>query len=57
MTRVEQGILINNQHLENVLNNLPEEISFKDRILSLGYNDIEEFFEELASSSTIVFKL
>lgn len=48
MTRVEQGILINNQHLENVLNNLPEEISFKDQILALGYNNIEEFFEEKA---------
>lgn len=48
MTRVEQGILINTQHLNNVLNDIPEEISFKDQILALGYNDIEEFFEEKA---------
>lgn len=48
MTRVEQGILINSQHLHNVLNNLPEEVSFRDQILALGYKDIEEFFEEKA---------
>jgi hypothetical protein len=30
MTKVEQGILINTQHLNNVLNDIPEEISFKD---------------------------
>ena len=48
MTRVEQGIKINAQHLHNVLNNLPEEISFRDQILALGYKDIEEFFKEKA---------
>lgn len=48
MTRVEQGILINSQHLYNVLNNLPEEVSFRDQILTLGYKDIEEFFQEKA---------
>lgn len=48
MTKVEQGILINSQHLYNVLNDIPEEISFKDQILELGYNNIEEFFEEKA---------
>lgn len=46
MTKVEQGILINSQHLYNILNDIPEEISFKDQILALGYKDIEEFFEE-----------
>ena len=46
MTKVEQGILINTQHLNNVLNDVPEKISFKDQILALGYNSIEEFFEE-----------
>ena len=48
MTRVEQGIKINTQHLHNVLNNLPEEIRFRDQILALGYKDIEEFFKEKA---------
>ena len=46
MTKVEQGILINTQHLNNVLNDIPEEVSFKDQILALGYNSIEEFFKE-----------
>lgn len=48
MTKIEQGILINSQHQYNVLNNIPEEISFRDQILALGYNDIEEFFKEKA---------
>lgn len=46
MTRVEQGIIVNSQHQYNVLNNIPEEVSFRDQILALGYKDIEEFFEE-----------
>lgn len=46
MTRVEQGILINTQHLNSVLNDIPEGVSFKDQILALGYESIEEFFEE-----------
>ncbi len=46
MTKIEQGILINSQHLYNVLNNIPEETSFKDQILALGYETIEDFFEE-----------
>ena len=46
MTKVEQGILINTQHLNNIVNNIPEEVSFIDQILNLGYKDLEEFFEE-----------
>lgn len=48
MARVNKGIEINSQHLYNVLNNISEEVSFKDQILALGYKDIEEFFEEKA---------
>lgn len=48
MTRLEQGILINSQHLHNVLNNISEDVSFRDQILALGYKDIEEFFNEKA---------
>ena len=48
MTKVEQGILINTQHQNNIINNIPEEISFKDQILNLGYKDLEEFFEDKA---------
>lgn len=48
MTKVEQGILINTQHQNNVINNIPEEISFRDQILNLGYKDLEEFFEDKA---------
>ena len=39
MTKVEQGILINTQHQNNVTNNIPEEISFKDQILNPNNGD------------------
>lgn len=48
MTKVEQGILINTQHQSNVINNIPEEISFIDQIINLGYKDLEEFFNDKA---------
>lgn len=48
MTKVEQGILINSQHLYNVLNNIPEEVSLKDKLAGIGYDSIEQFFEEKA---------
>lgn len=48
MTKVEEGILINSQHLYNVLNGISEEVSFKDKILALGYKDIKTFFEDKA---------
>ncbi len=48
MTKIEQGILINTQHQNNIVNNIPEEVSFIDQILNLGYKDLEEFFEEKA---------
>ncbi len=48
MSRVERGILINSQHLYSVLNDLPEKRSFKDKILALGYESIEDFFKEKA---------
>ncbi len=48
MTKVEQGILINTQHQNNVVNNIPEKISFIDQILNLGYKDLEEFFKDKA---------
>lgn len=46
MSRVEQGIEINNLHIYNVEHNIAEEISFRDRILALGYKNLEEFFNE-----------
>jgi len=46
MSRVEQGIEINRQHIYNVEHNITEEVSFIDQILSLGYKDLEEFFNE-----------
>lgn len=49
MTKVEQGIEINSQHLYNVLNDIPEEVSFRDQIIELGYDTIEQFFEEKAA--------
>jgi len=46
MTRVEQGIEINARHLFNVMHDITEEVSFRDQILALGYEDIEDFFKE-----------
>lgn len=48
MTKVEQGILIDSQHQNNVLYNIPEDVSFLDRIVALGYKDLQEFFEDKA---------
>ena len=46
MSKVEQGIEINNQHIYNVEHDIEEEISFIDQIKALGYNDLEEFFND-----------
>lgn len=46
MSKVEQGIEINNQHIYNVEHNIEEEIPFIDQIKALGYNDLEEFFND-----------
>lgn len=48
MTRIEKGIEINEKHMYHVLNDIPEEVSFADQILALGYQNLEEFFEEKA---------
>lgn len=48
MTRVEEGILIDSQHQYNVLHNIPEEVNFFDKIIGLGYGDLNEFFEDKA---------
>lgn len=46
MTKVEQGIFLNEQHIYNVEHNITEETSFVDKIEALGYNSLEEFFNE-----------
>ena len=46
MSKVEQGIAINNQHIYNVENDIKEEVSFIDQIKALGYADLEEFFND-----------
>lgn len=48
MSKVEQGILLNNQHIYNVENNILEQPSFRRKMLDLGYNNLEEFFKEKA---------
>jgi hypothetical protein len=48
MTKIEQGIQINNQHIYNVENNINEPISFIDQIKNIGYSSLKEFFEEKA---------
>ena len=46
MSKVEHGIEINNQHIYNVEHDIEEEISFIDQIKALGYNNLEEFFND-----------
>ena len=46
MSRVEQGIALNNQHIYNVEHNVAEPVSFIDQIKGLGYESLEEFFNE-----------
>lgn len=46
MNKIEQGIEINNQHIYNVINQIPEEISFNEQIINLGFKDLEDFFEQ-----------
>ncbi len=46
MTRVEQGIQLNNQHIYNVEHNIEEPIPFVDQILELGYSSLQMFFDE-----------
>ena len=46
MNKIEQGIEINNQHIYNVINQIPEEISFYEQIVNLGFKDLEDFFEQ-----------
>ncbi len=46
MNKVERGIEINKQHIYNVEHNIEEEISFINQIKALGYNDLEEFFND-----------
>ena len=46
MNKIEQGIEINNQHIYNVINQIPEEISFNEQIINLGFEDLEDFFEQ-----------
>ncbi len=46
MNKIEQGIEINNQHIYNVINQIPEEISFYKQIIDLGFEDLEDFFNQ-----------
>ena len=46
MNKIEQGIEINNQHIYNVINQIPEEISFSEQIIDLGFKDLEDFFNQ-----------
>ena len=46
MSRVTEGIILNNQHIYNIEHNIVEQPSFSQKILRLGYNNLEEFFEE-----------
>lgn len=46
MTKIEQGIQINNQHIYNIENNISEPISFLEQMEEIGYGSLEEFFEE-----------
>lgn len=46
MSRVEQGIAINEQHIYNVEHNIEEQISFIDQMKEIGYINLEEFFTE-----------
>ena len=46
MNKIEQGIEINNQHVYNVINQIPEKISFNEQIINLGFKDLEDFFEQ-----------
>ena len=46
MSKVEQGIELNKQHIYNVEYNIEEEIPFINQIKALGYTDLEEFFND-----------
>ena len=47
-SNIEQGILINRQHMYDVRNNIAEKESFESQIKKLGFKDLEEFFKEKA---------
>lgn len=46
MGKVEQGITLNNQHIYNVEHGIEEEISFIDQMKNLGYDSLEDFFND-----------
>lgn len=46
MKAVEQGILINEQHIRNIENGIAEDIPFADAIKALGFEDLEDFFNQ-----------
>lgn len=46
MNKIEQGIQINQEHLLNVQNSIEENPSFADKILSLGFDSLEDFFTQ-----------
>lgn len=46
MNKIEQGIQINNQHVQNVINRVPEQMSFYEQIINLGFEDLEDFFKQ-----------
>lgn len=46
MSKVEQGIKLNKQHIYNVENGIIEEVPFIEQIKALGYSDLEEFFND-----------
>ena len=45
MLKIEQGIAANERHIFNIEHNIAEETSFSDQIVSLGFRDLDDFFE------------
>lgn len=48
MNKVEQGIIINNQHIYDVEHGIINGTTFVDEIKKIGYNNLEEFFQDKA---------
>lgn len=46
MTKIEQGIALNEQHIYNIENKIEEKISFVDQIKEIGFTDLEDFFNQ-----------
>lgn len=46
MNKIEQGIKLNQEHINKRLAGIEEEISFADQIIGLGFKDLNDFFEQ-----------